>query len=435
MDRTVASPRRLQGSLVLPGDKSISHRAALFNAIAHGTATVRNYATGADCAATLSCLRALGVAVRRIEAGDGEGPGYAIAGGELHEPLDILSAANSGTTMRLLAGTLAGHPFLSILTGDRSLRSRPMGRVVAPLRLMGAQVQGRQGNTLAPLAIRGGGLKGIEYTMPVASAQLKSALLLAGLFAEGETVLHQPAASRDHTERMLEAMGASVRCDGLTVAVRAGQLRPVDVTVPADISSAAFWLVAAVCHPQARIRVLGVGVNPTRAGILTALRAMGARITLENQRVQGGEPVADLVAESSDLVATEVDGDLIPLLIDEVPVLALAACFARGTTTVRDASELRVKESDRLATITRELARLGADVTELPDGLVVRGTGRLAGATCRSHGDHRLAMMLGVAGLLASGQTTVQGAQVASVSYPAFWEHLASVAQGSAGAP
>jgi 3-phosphoshikimate 1-carboxyvinyltransferase len=317
------------------------------------------------------------------------------------------------------------------MTGDRSIRSRPMGRIVEPLRMMGAQVDGRGGGKLAPLTFRGGSLKGIECRMPVASAQLKSCLLLAGLYAQGETVLHQPALSRDHTELMFRAMGADVIEDGLTVSVRAAKLRAIDVVVPADISSAAYWLVAAVCHPDAEVKVVGVGTNPTRTGILDALQAMGADVRIVNERTEGGERVGDLVARSSDLHAADFGGDLIPRLIDEVPVLALAACFAKGTTTIHDAEELRVKESDRLAATTRELSKMGAKVEELKDGLRITGGKSLKGANGRSHGDHRIAMTLGVAGLLATGKTTISNPDTASISYPSFWDDLDSLRSGT----
>ena len=351
-------------------------------------------------------------------------------GGILAEPSDVLNTGNSGTTTRLMAGVLAGQPFMSVMTGDRSIRSRPMARIVDPLRLMGANVDGRDGGRLAPLTFRGGSLHGIEYRMPVASAQVKSALLLAGLFAEGETTLEQPAVSRDHTELMFRSMGVEVIEDGLTVRVRPGRLSAMDVTVPADISSAAYWLVAGVCHPDAEVRVRNVGVNPTRTGILDALAMMGADVSVENERTEGGEVVADLVARSSSLRAAEIGGDLIPRLVDEVPVLALAACFAEGTTVIRDASELRVKESDRLMASRVELSRSGAQVEELDDGLRITGGRALHGATHRTYADHRIAMTMGVAGLIAAGETTVQSAQTASVSYPTFWDDLGSLGEG-----
>ncbi|MEX2599108.1 MAG: 3-phosphoshikimate 1-carboxyvinyltransferase [Dehalococcoidia bacterium] len=419
MQAVISSAKQIRGTLTPPGDKSISHRAAIFNAIAEGEARVDNYGPGADCQSTLRVLRGLGVEIE----GDGK-PSFRIRGGALREPTDVLNTGNSGTTTRLLAGVLAGQPFLTVVTGDRSIRSRPMARITQPLRLMGAHIDGREDGKLAPLAFRGGNLKGIRYTLPVASAQVKSALLLAGLFADGETVLDQPALSRDHTELMFRAMGVPVEERGLTVSVRPGRLKAQDVTVPADISSAAYWLVAGVCHLDAEVRVQGVGVNPSRTGILDALQAMGADVRVENQRTQGGEAVADLVARSSTLHAAEFGGELIPRLIDEVPVLALAACFAKGTTVIRDAAELRVKESDRIMATAKELSRLGAKVEEMPDGLRITGGVALRGASCRSYSDHRIAMTMGIAGVLASGETKVSGAECASVSYPSFWQDL-----------
>ena len=426
MQMTVRRPRRLRGDVTPPGDKSISHRAAIFNAIADGEARVENYGTGADLASTLRVLRGLGTQIERHDDG-----AFTVRGGILDEPSDILNTGNSGTTTRLMAGVLAGQSFMSVMTGDRSIRSRPMARIVDPLRLMGADVDGRDGGRLAPLTFRGGSLHGIEYRMPVASAQVKSALLLAGLFAEGETTLEQPAVSRDHTELMFRSMGVEVVEDGLTVSVRPGRLSAMDVTVPADISSAAYWLVAGVCHPDAEVRVRNVGVNPTRTGILDALAMMGADVSVENERTEGGEAVADLVARSSSLRAADIGGDLIPRLVDEVPVLALAACFAEGTTVIRDASELRIKESDRLMASRVELSKSGAQVEELDDGLRITGGRALQGATHRTYADHRIAMTMGIAGLVAAGETTVQSAQTASVSYPTFWDDLGSLGEGA----
>ena len=433
MKRSVPPARELAGTLAPPADKSVSHRAAILNSLAPGEAVIDNFSEGADCRSTLRCLRALGVIAEKVtpEEGSNEAPKLKIKSpglGEFQEPDDVLNAANSGTTMRFIMGLLGSIPFVSVVTGDRSLRSRPMGRIVQPLRLMGAQIMGRGDDSLAPLTIRGGDLKGVEYSLPVASAQLKSSLVLAALFAQGETVLHQPALSRDHTERMLEAMGASLTEDGLVLVVRPGsQLKPLDVKVSGDISSAAFWMVAAAAHPNARVRLTNVGVNPTRAAVLEILKDMGVQIKVENSRIEGGEPVADLYIESSDLRGVEISGDQIPIAQDEIPVLALAACFAKGTTVIRDAQELRYKESDRLQATARELSRLGANIKELPDGLVIEGTGSLKGGTCRSYGDHRIAMTLGVAGLLAKDEVVISGAEVADVSYPGFWDDLAAL--------
>jgi len=425
MRKTISPARRLRGSIEPPGDKSISHRAAILNAIAQGEATVENFQGGADCLATLRCLRALGVNIDR----DGEGTLRIEGGGRfgLRESADVLNAGNSGTTMRVLAGLLAGQPFFSVLTGDASLRSRPMERVVEPLRAMGTRIQGRAGGSRPPLAIEGGSLKGIRYRLPVASAQVKSALSLAALYGKGETVLEEPAPSRDHTERMLRAMGVEVlggEGEGLRISPPQRELTPLSLRVPGDISAAAFWMVAAAAHPDAEIRLSGVGVNPSRSGIIDALVGMGASITLEEERMWGCEPVADIVVRSSSLRGTVIEGPLIPRLIDEIPVLAVAACLAQGETVVREAGELRLKESDRIRTTVRELRRLGARIQELADGMVIQGVGSLKGGECSSHGDHRLAMTLAVAGLTAQGETIVRAAEASSVSYPGFWQHL-----------
>ena len=433
MNRSVLPADGLAGTLSPPADKSVSHRAAILNSLAAGRVTVRNYSEGADCRSTLDCLRLLGVTAEVVEPEEGssDAPMLALTSPGLEhfkEPEDVLDARNSGTTMRFIMGLLGSTPFLSVVTGDSSLRARPMGRVVQPLRLMGAQVMGRGSDSLAPLAIRGGDLNGIEYNMPVASAQLKSALLMAALFANGETVLHQPALSRDHTERMLRAMGANVEEDGLALIVKPGpSLKPLDVTVSGDISSAAFWLVAGAIHPRARIRLANVGVNPSRTGVLDVLRNMGASVTEENPRMEGGEPVADLMVESSELRGVEIGGDMIPIVQDEVPVLALAAALANGTTTIRDAQELRYKESDRLHATATELTKLGAKITELPDGLIIEGAGALQGGDCDSHRDHRLAMTLGIAGLVTQQEVNIADGDVVDISYPGFWEDLDSL--------
>lgn len=429
MKQVISSPRRLEGVAVPPGDKSISHRAVLLNSIANGTAHVSNFCVGDDRRSMLRCLRGLGARITRhancpVSHADEcfEVEGRGLEG--LSEPTNVLNAGNSGTTMRLVSGLLAAQPFFSVITGDSSLRNRPMKRIIVPLREMGATIAARKDDSLAPMAFRGGNLRGIEYRMPVASAQLKSAILIAGLHAQGETIVHQPAASRDHTEAMMKMMGADIVVDGLSATIRSSELKAMNVQVPADISGSAFWLVAGACHPNASIRVKGVGINPTRAGVLDALKAMKANIRLENVREEGGEPSADLVVESSRLEATELCGEIIPRLIDELPVLALAACFARGTTVIRDAQELRVKESDRIKATVDGLSRLGARIEERPDGMVIHGVDGLTGAECQSYGDHRIAMTMGIAGLLAKGETTVIGAEAASVSYTNFWETL-----------
>jgi 3-phosphoshikimate 1-carboxyvinyltransferase len=418
--RAVRPAKRLRGTIAVPGDKSISHRAAMFNALAEGEAIVENFLTGDDCMSTLGVLRALGVECTL------DGTTLRIrSAGVLNEPADVLDCGNSGTTMRLMAGVLAGQPMLSVLSGDASLRVRPMARIIDPLRQMGAQIDGREGGRVAPIAIRGGNLRGIRYRAPMASAQVKSSILLAGLFADGETIVEEPMLSRDHTERMLASMGAPITRDGLAVRVeQASKLEPLSMRVPNDISAAAFWMVAAAVHPDAELRLTGVGVNPTRSGVIDVLHAMGADLSVEEERTVGGEPVADVVVRSSRLEATEIAGEMIPRLLDEVPVLAVAAAFAQGTTVVRDAQELIVKESDRVASTASQLAALGVRIEKRDDGMSIEGGRGVAGGGVRSFGDHRLAMALAIAGLAGSGEVRIEEAEAVSVSYPAFWDDL-----------
>ncbi len=426
---TVQGARRLRGEIAVPGDKSISHRALMFNALAVGTARVDGFLDSDDTRSTIACLRALGAEIEDLDDGvlvHGRGRGG------LHEADNVLDCGNSGTTMRLIAGILASLPFFSIMTGDASLRRRPMGRIVQPLSAMGARLTARANGTLPPVVVEGGNIRsGLVMETPVASAQVKSAILLAALAAEGPTTVIEPARSRDHTERMLAAMGAGIVTDGRSVTLTppAGDLRAVDVRVPGDISTAAAWIVAASAHPDAELRLLGVGMNPTRTGLLDILGAMGASITVEGERTVGGEPVADLVVRSARLRGADVHGDVIPRAIDELPLVALAAAVAEGDTVIRDAAELRAKESDRVATTAALLRAFGAEVEERPDGMLVRGGATLRGANVVSSGDHRLAMLGAVAGLLAEGDSTVDGAADVSVSYPEFWRDLRRVRQ------
>ncbi|HJX69886.1 MAG TPA: 3-phosphoshikimate 1-carboxyvinyltransferase [Dehalococcoidia bacterium] len=428
--RTIKPCPRLEGEITLPGDKSISHRAVIFNSLAKGKAEIANFAPGKDCLATVRCLRSLGVEIG--QKGPKNFPTLLVSGTgkeDFKEAANVLNAGDSGTTMRLLGGLLSTQPFLSIITGDASLRSRPMGRLIAPLRLMGAEIWGRGKDSLAPLVIKGGRLRGIDFTLPVPSAQIKSAILLAGLFARGNTVLRQPTASRDHTERLLKQMGASLEINGTRISLTplANPLSPLNLHIPGDISSAAYFLIAGAVHPNARITIRDCGINPTRTGIVDVLVAMGAELKIENERREAGEPLADIVIESSELRGIEVGGDIIPRLIDEIPVLAVAGCVAKGKTVIRDAAELRVKESDRIATLSKELRRLGAEVEELPDGMIIHGGKILSGTEVDSHFDHRLAMTLAIAGLVAKGDTTINHAQVTQISYPAFWQDLMSL--------
>lgn len=420
---------RIQGILRVPGDKSISHRGLLLGALAHGTTEVRGLLRSEDCLATFGALRTLGVEILE-PAQDcvrilGRGPEG------LQEPATILDAGNSGTTLRLLAGVLAGRPFFSVLTGDASLRSRPMRRVVDPLTAMGATLLGRDGGQYPPLAVQGRHLSGIAWPSPVASAQVKSAVLLAGLQATGETSVTEPLPSRDHTERMLAAFGVPLRRQGTTVSVPGEvRLRAASITVPGDVSSAAFFLAAAAAWPGGELLIQGVGVNPTRTGALDVLEAMGATITRGRERIEAGEPLADLAVRGARLRGTRIGADLVPRLLDEIPILAVAAALAEGETVISGAAELRVKEVDRLSALAGELAKLGARVTEERDGLRIRGGRRLRGAVVRSRGDHRMAMALAIAGLLADGETRVQDIACVGTSFPGFAELLAEVAPG-----
>ena len=430
----VRSGAPLRGRARLPGDKSISHRALLLGAIAEGTSRVENFLPAADCQATLRAVRGLGIRVEESEPASLAVHGRGLGG--LREPGDVLDCARSGTTLRLLAGLLAGLPFTSMLNGDSQLRRRPMGRVAEPLRLMGATVLGREGGRLPPLAISGGGLQGIEYALPVASAQVKSALLLAGLYASGPTILHLPGPARDHTERMLQVMGCHlVASDARALDQRIelyppARLQTLDLVVPGDLSSAAFLLVAAALVAGSELWLEGVGVNPTRTGLLDLLQAMGADLTLHDERMVGGEPVADMAIHPSTLHGVEVGGVLVVRAIDELPILAVAATQAQGETLVRDAAELRVKETDRIAITVQELRRLGAEIEPRPDGFVVHGPTPLQGSTVDSHGDHRLAMALAVAGLVAEGQTCVRDTDCIADSYPGFEETLNRLRRG-----
>lgn len=412
--------RPLTGRCRVPGDKSISHRAVMFAALADGTSTITNFLDGGDCRATIGVMRGLGVEVEERSHTELVIHGRGLEG--LQEPSDILDCANSGTTIRLMAGLLAGQGFSSFLTGTPQLRRRPMNRIVTPLCQMGAVIVGRQDGNFAPLGLGATTLRAMEYTLPVASAQVKSCLLLAGLYAQGLTVIRQPGPARDHTERMLASMGAPIAVYGSTVHSERPDrpLSPLTISVPGDISSAAFLLVAASIIPDSRITILDVGINPTRTGIVDALRAMGADIEYTNLREQSGEPVADLEVSAAELHGTTFGGEQIVTMIDELPVLAVAASQAHGRTIVRDAGELRVKETDRIASTVTELRTLGANIEPTPDGFVIHGPTRLIGGAVESQGDHRLAMAMAVAGLAANGPSTVYGAEVTGDSFPGF---------------
>ena len=407
----------LRGRVRVPGDKSISHRALLLGALAEGNCQIKGFLPSGDTLATLACIRALGVEVETHNTTTLTVHGRGMRG--LRPPCTPLNCVRSGTTMRLLAGILSGQPFDSTLTGDEQLLRRPMRRITEPLRQMGAQI--RTTDERAPLIIRGRPLRGCDHTLSVASAQVKSALLLAGLYADGPTTVHQPGPARDHTERMLAAMGAAIETSDLTVTLHSSpSLFPLCIRIPGDISSAAFPLVAAALVPGSEVTVEGVGINPTRAGLLDVLRAMGAELAMDGRRAQGNEPAADVRIRASDLGGVEVGGDTVVQMIDEFPVLAVAATQARGMTIVRDAAELRVKETDRIATVVTELRTLGAHIEPLSDGFIVQGPTPLHGAVVHSHGDHRLAMALAVAGLVAEGKVVIENVDCIGDSFPGF---------------
>lgn len=410
----------LRGMVTVPGDKSISHRAVMFGALAEGESRVRGWLAAGDTEASLRCVQALGVEIERHSANEltihGRG-GLRAADG----PLDFV---NAGTGIRLMAGIMAGQPFASVLDGSYQLRRRPMKRIIAPLRLMGAEITGEDDR--APLTVNPASLKGVRYELPVASAQVKSAVLLAGLFADGETTVVQPGPSRDHTERMLSAMGADLVTDGNTITLRPGNtLKAVDFSVPGDFSSAAFLLVAAAIVPGSDITLTGINLNPTRTGLLDVLLQMGADITVTETGLEAGEPAGEIRVRYGALKGIEVGGDVVVRMIDEFPALMVAALQAEGRTVVRDAQELRVKETDRLAVMTAELRKLGAAITETEDGFIIDGPQNLDGAQVDGHDDHRIAMSLTVAGLIAGEQTIVDDAKCAGDSFPGFVETLA----------
>ncbi|WP_439950884.1 3-phosphoshikimate 1-carboxyvinyltransferase [Desulfolucanica intricata] len=422
MELTVKPIKPFQSLISVPGDKSISHRSVIIGSIANGITTIENFLPGQDCLSTVRCMRQLGVDIEQTGLTGLKVKGMGLRG--LSEPDNFLDVGNSGTTIRLLSGLLAGQEFFSVLTGDASIRKRPMARVAVPLRQMGAKVWGRGGDRFAPLAIKGGPLKGIHYPTPVASAQVKSAVLLAGLYADGETAVAEPARSRDHTEKMLRAFGADIEVEGLTTVIKPGELSAQKVTVPGDISSAAFFLVAAAIIPGAKITVQKVGLNPTRTGILEVLEEMGAGVTITNQEESSGELMGDITVLGSSLKGVVVGGAMIPRLVDEIPVLAVAGAVAAGRTVIKDAAELKVKESNRLKAVAVEFSKFGVDIEETEDGLIINGGKKLTGAVCESYHDHRIAMACTLMGLVASGQTVVKDAECIDISFPGFEDVL-----------
>lgn len=434
----------LKGSLYIPGDKSISHRAVMFGSLAEGTTEITNFLQGEDCLSTIRCFKQLGI---RIENDTLQGK-VTVYGKGLHgltKPQNILDVGNSGTTMRLISGILSGQTFATSLTGDASIRRRPMGRIMTPLKQMGADILCEGENSCAPLRINSSldnntgkssdiqairRLSGIHYISPVSSAQVKSCILLAGLYAEGETSVTEPYLSRNHTELMLTEFGAAIRSIGNTATILPEpKLTGKRIEVPGDISSAAYFIAAGLIVPNSELLIRNVGINPTRDGILTACRQMGADITLLNVVDNGGEPVADLLVRHSELTGTEIGGSIIPELIDEIPVLAVLACFAKGRTVIKDAAELKVKESNRINVMVQNLAAMGADITATEDGMIIEGGKPLHGAVIESKSDHRIAMSFAIAGLMSEGEVTILDPECVDISYPGFYTDLKHLEQ------
>lgn len=423
---TIQPALSVRAEIIVPGDKSISHRSIMMGAIANGVTTVKGFLRGEDNMATMNAFRAMGVAI------DDDSETIAIHGQGLHglkEPADVIDCGNSGTTIRLMTGLLAGQSFFSVLTGDQYLRKRPMKRVVEPLARMGARILGRNQGSLAPLAISGGSLNAIGYESPVSSAQVKSAIMLAGLYADGDTSVREPTLSRDHSERMFRLFGASLETFNNGVTIKGGgELHAQEITVPGDISSAAFFIVAALITPGSELLIRNVGVNPTRTGVIDILRSMGGRIDLLDEREVSGEPRADILVRCSPLKGIDIAGSVVPRAIDEFPAICVAAACAEGRTTVRDARELRVKETDRIAAIAANLRRLGVQVDECDDGMDIIGAERLNGGEVESFGDHRIAMSLSVAALVAREAMTIKDIDCVATSFPTFFPLLEQVA-------
>ena len=416
----------LSGELTVPGDKSISHRAVMFGSLAQGTTRITHFLEGADCLSTISCFRKMGVDIER-NASEILVHGKGLHG--LSAPSEILDVGNSGTTTRLISGILAGQSFTSELNGDASIQSRPMKRIMTPLQSMGADIVSIKGNGCAPLRITGKSLQAVHYQSPVASAQVKSCVLLAGMYADGITRVTEPVLSRNHTEIMLNYLGAKVTSQGTTASIEPEPLlKAREIQVPGDISSAAYFIAAGLLTPDSQILLRNVGINPTRDGILKVCRAMGADITLLNVNEEG-EPVADLLIRSSQLHGTTVEGSIIPTLIDEIPMIAVMAAFAEGTTVIRDAAELKVKESDRIAVVTEGLRRMGADIQPTEDGMIIHGGKPLQGAKINSYLDHRIAMSFAVAGTICDGTMDIVKGDCVNISYPEFYKDLYSLGE------
>jgi len=416
---------KLQGEITVPGDKSISHRAVMFGSLAKGTTRVTHFLQGADCLSTISCFQKMGIEIENT-------PEEILIHGKglygLSAPAQVLDAGNSGTTTRLISGILAAQNFNVTLTGDASICKRPMKRIITPLSMMGAKITSKNGNDCAPLLIEGTALNGIHYDSPVASAQVKSSVLLAGLYAEGATSVTEPFLSRNHTELMLSAFGATVTSEDTTATILPHpDLHGLEINVPGDISSAAYFIAAGLIVPNSEILIKNVGINPTRDGILKVALEMGGNIEILNKRTDGGELTADLLVKSSSLHGITIEGEIIPTLIDEIPVIAVMAAYADGTTTIKDAAELKVKESDRIAIVSENLAKMGCDITPTDDGMIIKGGKPLRGAALDSYLDHRIAMSFAVAALLADGETDMKDAECVNISYPTFYRDLESI--------
>lgn len=415
----------LKGEISIPGDKSVSHRGVMFGAIAEGTTHISNFLSGADCLSTIDCFCKMGVEIEVRGRGEVIVHGAGLRG--LKAPQQMLDVGNSGTTMRLISGILSGQSFETVLTGDASIQKRPMKRIITPLSMMGASIESLDGSGCAPLKVIPGALRGITYDSPVASAQVKSCILLAGLYAQGETVVREPVLSRDHTERMLRYLGVPVISNGATASVNEGaRLTARDIKVPGDISSAAYFIAAAALCPGSELLIKNVGLNPTRDGILKVLKAMGGDYTIVNEDKAAVEPTGDILVRYSPLHGTVIEGDIIPTLIDEIPVIAIMAAGAEGETVIRDAAELRVKESDRIAVMTDNLKAVGIDASPTPDGMVIKG-GRIEGGKIDSHKDHRIAMSFAIADLISKSGIEIKDRDCVDISYPGFFEDLKSL--------
>lgn len=416
MAYTIKKISSANGTVTVPGDKSISHRAVMLGSLAEGATRITGFLRGADCLSTIDCFRKMGIEI------DDNGDEIIVHGKGLNglsKPQEMLYTGNSGTTTRLLCGILSGQPFDTDITGDASICKRPMKRVREPLSLMGAKIDG----DFCPLHITGTKLHGMDYKMTVASAQVKTAILLAGLYADGDTIVHEKEKSRDHTELMLSAMGADLKVDGNDITLRPGnELKGQDIEVPGDISSAAFFMVLGAVMPNSCITIKNVGINPTRTGIIDVFNAMGADMQLINKRIVTGEEVADIVIKTSDLHGTEIGGDIIPRLIDELPVIAVAAVFAEGTTVIKDAQELKVKETNRIRAVVDEFSKCGIDITETDNGMIINGRKPIKGADFKTYGDHRMAMSLSILAQLADGDSTLDDSECVAVSYPTYFD-------------